>query len=98
MDGPEHKDLKRRLLDVFSTKYIKALIGSATDEIVAELRRDLVAGRIVDLVEFMKNFASQMACEMIGVKVDPKKERSVYADMFSLATEFTALAGLGKRR
>ena len=45
MDGPEHKDLKRRLLDVFSTKYINALLGAATDEIVAELREDSQAGR-----------------------------------------------------
>ena len=97
MDGPEHRDLKRRLLDVFSTKYINALLGAATDEIVSELRADLQAGCVVDFVDFMKNFASSMACAMIGVKVDPNDERSAYADMFSLATEFTALAGLGKR-
>jgi cytochrome P450 len=97
MDGPEHKDLKRRLLEVFSTKYVQALIGSATDELVEELRRDLLAGSGVDLVEFMRNFASRMACELIGVKVNPKNERDAYADMFALATEFTALAGLGKR-
>jgi cytochrome P450 len=35
---------------------------------------------------------------MMGVAVDPGDERGAYADMFALATEFTALAGLGKRR
>ena len=97
MDGPEHKDLKRRLQEVFSPKYIKALIGAATDEIIGELRRDLLAGRVIDLVAFMKHFSSRMACAMIGVRVDPNNERDAYADMFALATEFTALAGLGKR-
>ncbi len=98
MDGPEHKDLKRRLQEVFSSKYIKALIGSATDDIVNEFRGNLLAGRVVDLVEFMKDFSSRMACELIGVRVDPHNEREAYADMFTLATEFTALAGLGKPR
>ncbi|MEQ1846449.1 MAG: cytochrome P450, partial [Nitrospira sp.] len=98
MDGPEHKDLKRRLQVVFSLKYIKALIGSATDDIVNEFRGNLLAGRVVDVVEFMKDFSRRMACELIGVRVDPHNEREVYADMFTLATEFTALAGLGKPR
>ena len=98
MDGPAHKDLKRRLLDVFSTKYIQELIGSAANEIVEEFRRDLQAGQKVDVVEFMKNFASRLACDLIGVRVDAHNERAAYSDMFRLATEFTALAGLGKRR
>ena len=98
MDGPEHKDLKRRLQEVFSSKYIKTLICSATNDIVNEFQENLLAGRVVDMVEFMKDFSSRMACEMIGVKVDPNNERSAYADMFTLATEFTALAGLGKRK
>jgi cytochrome P450 len=97
MDGPEHKDLKCRLQEVFSPKYIKALIDSTTQEIVGDLRADLLAGHVVDLVAFMKHFSSRMACEMIGVRVDPTNERGAYADMFALATEFTALAGLGKR-
>ena len=98
MDGPAHADLKRRLLDVFSTKYVKTLIDVATHEIVAELRHELLAGQRVDLVAFMQHFASRMACEMIGVRVDPDNERAAYSDMFTLATEFTALAGLGKPR
>ena len=92
MDGPAHRDLKRRLLDVFSTKYINALLGVATDKIVAELQEDLRAGRVIDFVEFMQHFASSMACAMICVKVDPNNERSAYADIFSLATEFRELS------
>ena len=98
MDGPEHRQLKRRLLDVFSTKYISVLLNTVTDPLVAGLRAELAAGRAVDFVAFMKTFASAMACAMMGVAVDPADERGAYADMFALATEFTALAGLGKRR
>ena len=98
MDGPEHRQLKRRLLDVFSTKYISVLLNTVTDPLVAGLRAELAAGRTVDFVAFMKPFASSMACAMMGVAVDPADERGSYADMFALATEFTALAGLGKRR
>ena len=98
MDGPEHRQLKRRLLDVFSTKYISLLLSSVTDPLIAELKTDLAAGRTVDFVAFMKTFASAMACAMIGVAVEPADQRRAYADMFALATEFTALAGLGKRR
>jgi len=98
MDGPEHRQLKRRLLDVFSTKYISLLLNTVTDPLVAGLRAELATGCTVDFVAFMKTFASAMACAMMGVAVDPADERGAYADMFALATEFTALAGLGKRR
>jgi cytochrome P450 len=98
MDGPEHRQVKRLLLDVFSNKYISLLLDTVTDPLVAELRADLAAGCTVDFVAFMKTFASAMACAMMGVTVDSADERRAYADMFSLAREFTALAGLGKRR
>jgi hypothetical protein len=74
------------------------LLSSVTDPLVAGLRADLAAGRTVDFVAFTKTFASAMACAMMGIAVDPADERGAYADMFALATEFTALAGLGKRR
>lgn len=98
MDGPAHKDLKRRLLDVFSPKYIQALLGATTDAILAELRDTLRAGQVMDLVAFMQQFASRMACALIGVRVEAAREREIYAEMFALATAFTALAGVGKRR
>jgi hypothetical protein len=44
MDGPEHRQLKRRLLDVLSTKYISLLLSTVTDPLVAELKTDLAAG------------------------------------------------------
>jgi cytochrome P450 len=65
MDGPEHRQLKRRLLDVFSTKYISVLLNTVTDPLVAGLRAELAAGRTVDFVAFMKTFASAMACAMV---------------------------------
>src|SRR5260370_30981376 len=98
MDGPEHRQLKRVLLDRFSTKYISLLLSSVTDPLVAGLRADLAAGRTVDVVRCMTAVASAMACPMMGIAVDPPGERGAYADMFALSTEFTALAGLGTRR
>jgi hypothetical protein len=98
MDGPAHGELKRRLTGIFSPRYVDALLAGATDRIVAELQQNLRAGRTVDFVAFMRDFASAMACEMIGVAVDPAREREVYAEMFALATAFTSFAGLGKPR
>ena len=98
MDGPEHAELKRRLLGVFSTRYIDALLAAATDRLVAELLADLRAGRTVDFVAFMRDFASAMACETIGVDVDPAHERETWAETFALATAFTSFAALGKRQ
>jgi cytochrome P450 len=99
MDGAEHHEVKRRLMEVFSPKYIAALLSAATGRLVTELHEHLRAGQTVDFVEFMTDFASVMACELIGVKVpsDRKRERAVFAEMFALATEFTAFAGLGKQ-
>jgi cytochrome P450 len=98
MDGGDHRDLKRRLMEVFSPRYINTLLEATTVDLVDEFRKALVDGQSVDVVEFMKNFASRLACELIGVKLSPGDERRAYADMFELATQFTALAGLGKRR
>ncbi|MBV9489107.1 MAG: cytochrome P450 [Verrucomicrobia bacterium] len=98
MDGPAHGELKRRLAGIFSSRYVDALLAVATDRIVAELQENLRAGRTVDFVAFMRDFASTMACEMIGVEVDRAREREVYAEMFALATAFTSFAGLGKPR
>ena len=98
MDGPAHGELKRRLTGIFSARYVDALLATATDRIVAELQEDLRGGRTVDFVGFMRDFASAMACEMIGVEVDRAREREIYAEMFALATAFTSFAGLGKTR
>src|SRR5258707_1468452 len=58
MDGPEHRQLKRRLLDVFSSKYISLLLSTVTDPLVAELRTDLAAGRTLASVALIKSFPS----------------------------------------
>jgi cytochrome P450 len=98
MDGPAHGELKRRLTGIFSARYVDALLATATDRTVAELQEHLRGGRTVDFVGFMRDFASAMACEMIGVEVDRAREREIYAEMFALATAFTSFAGLGKTR
>jgi cytochrome P450 len=98
MDGPAHGELKRRLSGIFSARYVDALLATATDRIVAELQEYLRGGQTVDFVGFMRDFASAMACEMIGVEVDRAREREIYAEMFALATAFTSFAGLGKTR
>ncbi|HZC46142.1 MAG TPA: cytochrome P450 [Candidatus Acidoferrum sp.] len=98
MDGADHRELKRKLMEVFSPQYIRALLNAATERIVAELHANLRAGRTVDFVAFMRDFASAMACEMIGLAVEREREREVYAEMFVLATAFTAFAGLGKQQ
>ncbi len=98
MDGPAHGELKRRLTGIFLARYVDALLATATDRIVAELQEHLRGRRTVDFVGFMRDFASAMACEMIGVEVDRAREREIYAEMFALATAFTSFAGLGKTR
>lgn len=92
MDGPAHGELKRRLIGIFSARYVDALLATPTDRIVADLREHLRGARTVDFVGFMRDFAS----EMIGVEVDRTREREIYAEMFALATAFTSFARLGK--
>jgi len=54
MDGAEHHEVKRRLMEVFSPKYIAALLSAATGRLVTELHEHLRAGQTLDFVEFMK--------------------------------------------
>lgn len=98
MDGPEHTRLKRSLQGIFSAKYVDSIIDATTSDYGVQLVQRLEAGQEVDAVTHVRDVASRLACLLIGVKVDPQRAEKTYADIFELATAFTALAGLGKQR
>lgn len=96
MDGPEHQQMKRRLLKIFSSQYVETVIKLFAQPMLTDLHLRLAAGEEVDVAPFARNFASALACALIGVVVDPAHPEAAYANMFNLATDIMALAGVGK--
>ena len=97
MDGPEHQGFKRSLLDIFSPRYVSAVIDQATAGLVLELKASLRAGQTVDFARFMQHYGGAVACALIGVCPPEAKEKAAYEEIFSLATEIMALAGLQRQ-
>ena len=97
MDGPEHLQLKRHLMEVFSARYVEEVIGQAAAPMVEELCRDLRAGRIVDFAAFMRQYGGAMACALVGVRLSPEDEAAAHEEIFRLSTEIMSLAGIRRR-
>ncbi|KPF73753.1 hypothetical protein IP88_08615 [alpha proteobacterium AAP81b] len=98
MDGAAHRNLKQELAEVFSPRYVAAVAGAAAGPRLAALDAALRAGKSVDFAAFMRDYGCAMACELIGLRLDPADEAAAFADIFHLATEIMAFAGTAPRR
>jgi cytochrome P450 len=69
MDGEAHRVLRAKLTGIVSAPRVTELL-SACAPAVAALQRDLVAGRTVDLVAWMRVLSGRITLDMLGF-VDP---------------------------
>ena len=97
MDGPEHLQLKRHLMEVFSARYVEQVIGQAVGEMVERLCHDLRTGRTMDFAAFMRQYGGAMACALVGVQIAPADRKAAHDEIFRLATEIMSLAGARRR-
>lgn len=90
MDGISHRELRSKLADLFSAKYVSTFIHDVLDELTLKLQDDLRAGEEVDLVRFMHHVTGKMICHMIGMEITKEKETETYDTIFNLVEKIIA--------
>lgn len=97
MDGPPHVSLRRKMQDLFTPKYIRAMTGQVLGELAAGLHDDLAAGREVDVARFAQAFTGTMLCHMNGIELkgDALERRAL--ELYDVGAEIAALVPLRVR-
>jgi cytochrome P450 len=98
MEGAAHQAMTAKLHDLFSAAYLDVVSREVLAEPAARLRRELLAGRDVDLVRFMHRLSGKMICHMLGLAIDVDREDETYDRMWSIGARLTAPVGLTTTR
>jgi cytochrome P450 len=97
MDGAAHRALREQLRDLFAPSYVDALAREALAEPLEALKVALAAGRIVDLVAFMRQLSSQVTCRMLGLDVPAEQAARIYAEIQAHGEQLAALVRFSAR-
>ncbi|MEU8379092.1 cytochrome P450 [Streptosporangium sp. NPDC048865] len=81
MEGPGHLALRRKLMPLFTTGYVSALVDDVLREPLDALSARLGQGETVDLVDAMRLMAGAVICRVIGLgEVSEARARELFAD------------------
>lgn len=81
MEGPGHLALRRKLMPLFTSAYVSALVADVLREPLADLSARLGRGETVDLVDTMRVMAGAVICRVIGLgEVSEARARELFAD------------------
>lgn len=70
MDGVPHRELRAKLADLLPAARVADLLAESCAPALGSLRAELLAGRQVDLVRFMRNLTGRITCHMMGVGIE----------------------------
>ncbi len=68
MDGTEHRDLRRRLADLFSPRTVEGVCHESAQPIVDAARERLLDGAEVDVVDLARQVSSAAICTVVGLR------------------------------
>ncbi len=101
MDGPAHRTLRRALNGLFTPAAAEEVCCRVLSAPLAEVTRDLVGGREVDLVEVTRRAATAVIASLVGL-LDGAAAPADAADASDLllgaGDEVLGMVGLGTRR
>lgn len=81
MEGPGHLALRRKLMPLFTTGYVSALVDDVLRGPLDDLSARLDRGETVDLVDAMRLMAGAVICRVIGLgEVSEARARQLFAD------------------
>ncbi|WP_326826508.1 cytochrome P450 [Streptosporangium sp. NBC_01756] len=81
MEGAAHLSLRRKLMPLFTSAYVSALVSDVLRDPLAELSARLAHGETVDLVDAMRVMAGAVICRVIGLgEVSEARARALFAD------------------
>ncbi|GAA3409800.1 cytochrome P450 [Streptosporangium vulgare] len=81
MEGSGHLALRRKLMPLFTTGYVSALVDDVLRGPLDDLSARLERGETVDLVDAMRLMAGAVICRVIGLgEVSEARARELFAD------------------
>ena len=95
MDGAEHRELRRKLADLFTPGSVAAIVEPAADALHDRLHQGLDAGGHVDLVDCVKELAGGVISRLLGVP-DDAPGRLPNRELFNLGSSISSLVRLGR--
>src|SRR5690606_11381858 len=70
MDGDGHVQFKRALMKIFTRDYVNRCIEIAGKGLLAQLHEQLLSGQKVELVDFTRQFTTNIMLYMFGVDIE----------------------------
>ncbi|MEV7605352.1 cytochrome P450 [Paenarthrobacter sp. NPDC089322] len=95
MDGAEHRQLRRRLADLFTPGSVAGIVEPAASELNARINGELDADGCVDLVDCVKELAGGVISRLLGVP-DDVPGRLPNKELFNLGSSISSLVRLGR--
>ncbi|WP_347108061.1 cytochrome P450 [Paenarthrobacter sp. S56] len=95
MDGGEHRELRRKLADLFTPGAVAAIVEPASAALRATIDTALDAAGRVDLVECVKDLAGGVISRLLGVP-DNAPGRLPNKELFNLGSSISSLVRLGR--
>ena len=81
MEGEGHLALRRKLMPLFTTAYVSALVADVLRQPLEDLSARLKQGETVDLVDAMRAMAGAVICRVIGLgEVSEARARELFED------------------
>ena len=98
MDGPPHISLRRKMQDLFTPKYVRAVTDQVLGELATGLHDDLAAGREVDVARFAHVFTGTLLCHMTGMELEGDALERRALELYDVGAEIAALVPLRVKR
>jgi cytochrome P450 len=97
MDGDEHRDLRRRLRDLFTPSSAMHLTDTVWSRQLRDLMARLQRGETVDIARVVRDATGQMMCHILGVVPPAGAEIATYRRVVALSERLIAYATLDPR-
>jgi cytochrome P450 len=68
MDGADHRDLRRRLADLFSPRAVESVCRASAQPLVDAARERLLAGDEVDVADLARQVSAAAICTVVGLR------------------------------
>lgn len=94
MDGPPHMSLRRKMADLFTPKYVRAVTDQVLGELATRLHDDLASGREVDVARFAQAFTGTMLCHMTGMELEGDALERRALELYDVGAQIAALVPL----
>ncbi|MFJ5954741.1 cytochrome P450 [Paenarthrobacter sp. NPDC092416] len=95
MDGHEHRELRRKLGDLFTPGAVAAIVEPASASLHSRVHHDLDTLGAVDLVDCVKELAGGVISRLLGVPEDAPG-RLPNRELFNLGSSISSLVRLGR--